>query len=285
MISTRSVTTPWGFVEVNGRLGQQHADLVDVLFHDAVARKVEGSIVTVAVDPARVRARLRINREQLDRLLDDLRHTEVRAEVPARGIISKIEEGLVARTVASSLTPPPARRKNTFAGHRELLRVDFGLVWSSFLTRDLQTLYSSALLSLRFGISQAMARFCLSHVSVNDSIAGLFQKVGASRQASKLISELLVDAETLEQMGVLIDFDRCTVRKTQETGNGVSRRNPEAKPQKPGKNQILAAETWKKPSPSVELSYLNSGKTGALPSAPLFFEAPFGRPASRKGKR
>ena len=271
MLAVREVSTPWGWARVAGRLGQTHLGLLEIIYSVATERLMVADLLSVVVDPAALRRETGLNRREIDRLLSDLMDARVAAKIAARQIDVE-ESGLVSRVVRDA--GPAARRPGAInAGRASLWRIDFGLVWTELLASDLVTFTPPQVHLMSYGVSQAVARFCIGHQHVNEHIGALLQRLGATRRTDKLTAELTEDADLLQQVGI-------------EIIGGIVRKTPVARPQNPGKTPFLAAKPRKKPSLSIEFNK-NSIATGPFvrgPAASMISTAADPTPAAALGE-
>lgn len=219
------VDTSWGWAEITGKLGQQHRDLLDAA--RMVAERADWTTdgrLHLLVDPAKLRSAMggdAVNWALLNAWFAELMQSLVKYHVNNPGIDGV---GVLLSDVASAkVQESPKTRPGAFSTGRRYLRVSFGLGWSRLLADDRQMLYPlRRVIALRHGFSQAVARYCLGHRTVNDTTTGLMLKVGAVGELRKRRRELRLDADGLLALGILVDGD--VVRKV--TGSKVPVKTP-----------------------------------------------------------
>ena len=214
------LVTSYGRSMVEGRLGQRHADLMDIMMHCAERRRdIEDGGIELLVDPAIVRRELsdgQYSYQQIERLLVELRTATITIETD--GLDFPIIGGLLDHVVPS----PMKRRDPLTGGERSLWRVRLGVALVMLLEHDLSLYYEPAPIArLQHGVSQAVARHVLSH---KHSPAGgwhldtLLRAVCGENAASQTIRNgrrrLKEDAELLLSIGIEIDDDYRVKRFT-----------------------------------------------------------------------
>jgi hypothetical protein len=204
------IESAWGTAKITGRLGQQHHDWLDAA--RLVAERQESTCdgrLHLLVDPAKLRARLRgMSYRQIDEIRRDLQTTLVEMHIRSSDV--KISGALLAEVVDSPVGTPPTR-PGAIAKGRRYWRVSFGLAWSKLIEADLSTFIPlSHIVNMRYGITQAVARYCLTHKTVHESLAGIAGRLGAQRELCKLRAELLSEREKLAAVGVVFDGERIT---------------------------------------------------------------------------
>lgn len=165
---TRTVNTPWGCAEIQGRLGVMHAAFMEaVLFHAKAWRRVDDKIQQVRVDPYDLRrtlgaqgARGGYSSTALHALARDLSqctvslHTKNWGPLVLPGFISDIDTRHAVAKSASAIT----------GGPRHLWCVTLSPEATSLVNGDLALHYDPRPLSaLRSGVAMAVARWCLTH--------------------------------------------------------------------------------------------------------------------------
>ena len=212
LVQSWRVESSWGWATVTGKLGQQHRDVLDAAA--MVAERSEWTTdgrLHLLVDPAKLRSVLGGDATNYDRIrgwLRDLAQAFVEMHIQARD--ERIIGSLVSDVVDSPVGVPDTRPGAKATGRR-YWRVSFGIGWSRLIERDLSTRYPlPEVARLRFGISQAVARYCYTHRTVNEAIPGLAQRLGATRALRKLRQELQADSHDLARLGVPFDGERVT---------------------------------------------------------------------------
>lgn len=204
------VNTPWGWAVITGRLGQQHRDLLDAARMIAEAEEwTSDGRLHLKVDPARLRAAAGGDSVNNARILDwlrDLRSAEVEVHVTATGTTTV--GGILADVTKSADTTLLHGPRGAFDGDRHYLRLDFGLGWSKLIDSDRAMRYPlKKVVALQYGFSQAVARYCLSHTTVRDTVAGLMEKVGSGGLCRHRRADLQADSAGLAALGIIINGD------------------------------------------------------------------------------
>ncbi|CQR44898.1 conserved hypothetical protein [Thiomonas sp. CB3] len=267
-VESWAVATSWGEATITGRLGQPHRDVLDAS-RMVAEREVEDAEGRrhLLVDSARLRAALgwnAINYSQISERLEDLRLASVRLTIPSKGI--RVNGGVVSEYIDSFLAHKPQRSSRVIHLLRRpttsqdppqqqvtgggMWRISFSLPWSVLLNSDLETTYPLGLiLGLRHGVSQALARFCWTHRSVNEPLAGLLGRLGSRGRLRDRLAELIEDAPGLAKLSVSIWGARCIYPATKTPSQRIeSEVSPVARDQNPvnrGSNPV--------DSPSIQL--------------------------------
>lgn len=212
------VETSWGWAVITGRLGQQHRDLLDAarMVADEEQWTADGRY-HLKVDPARLRSAMggdSVNNARIVEWLRDMRAAEVTVHITAT---NKTTYGGIVADFTDSADPTLLHgRAGTFPSERRYLRLSFGLGWSKLIEEDRTTLYPlRQVVALKHGFSQAVARFCLSHATVRDTVGGLMLKLNASGRLRVRRAELTEDAAGLMGMGIIIDGDKINTARQQ----------------------------------------------------------------------
>ncbi|MHB0992567.1 MAG: hypothetical protein ACYC3O_07715 [Burkholderiales bacterium] len=204
------IATSWGRCRVTGRLGQRHADVFEsIFFHAEKSRKIDDRL-EILVDPARIRKSLsdaRYSGAGLQVMLDDLAAALVQIDT---------ENGWVAagHLIDSHYKSSTQKKIDPLTGEeRPLIVVKIGDAAMALLADDIKKWRDPAPIArLERGISQAVARFVLSHRpegqewkidSILDAVG-----VGTGQERRNRKRELLCDREDLESVGILISGDR-----------------------------------------------------------------------------
>jgi len=210
------VETPWGVI--TGRLGQQHRDLLDAA--RMVAEKEEWTAdgkMHLKVDLARLRSALggdATNMQRIEDWLEDLRVAQVVIYIREKNVT--ITGGIVSEVLASSDKTVLTSRAGAFASNRKFKHIEFSTGWSKLIETDRAMKYPlRQVVGLKHGFSQAVARYCLSHANVRDTVAGLAQKLNAGGRLRDRRDELAEDAAGLAAMGITIDGDKITTARDQ----------------------------------------------------------------------
>lgn len=198
------IDTAWGWALVNGRLGQQHLDLLDAA--RSVASREEQTLdgrFHLLVDRAKLRSALggdSTNYARISECLDDLMRALV--VVHNRSLDETIRGGLISEVADSPSIP--ATRFGAFSSGRRNLRISFGKGWSKLLDGQQIHYPLREVICLQRGFSQAVARFCWSHARINETLGGLCAKLAAEGRVRDRLADLLVDEAALGEIGIEI---------------------------------------------------------------------------------
>ncbi|ADL55551.1 hypothetical protein [Gallionella capsiferriformans] len=220
--------TPWGWAQITGRLGQQHRDLHDAARLVAVAEEwTSNGCMHLKVDPAKLRAAMggdTVNNALITKWMRDMRAAEIIIYVKeldrivTGGIISEFDES----ADKSNLTSRPG----AFTGDkpRRFIRISFSSGWSKLIESDRSTKYClDQVVALKHGFSQAVARFCLSHANVNETVIGLIKKLNAEGRMRVRRADLAEDAERLARMGIYVNGDQIKYRSPAKSGKAPAK--------------------------------------------------------------
>jgi hypothetical protein len=212
------ITTAHGRCCVTGRLGQRHADVVEAIMYCAEnqQRHADGSM-ELLVDPAQVR-----------RTLSDSNYSYSRMWIILREIMSvvvEIETGkikVMGHIIDHVVNSPMTRRDPLTRGKRYMWRVRLGFALVMLIDQDLHLQYNPAPIArLKYGISQAMARYVFTHRSepgggwfLNTVIAAVMgngtpdqeQQTGQTIRDAR--RHIRADRMELADMGIIVTGDR-----------------------------------------------------------------------------
>lgn len=207
-VTESRVETPWGSAIVSGRLGQQHRDLLDAarLVADCEQWTADGRL-HLKIDPAKLRSALGgdvVNNRLILNWIEDLRKARLEVHIGDRVIIG----GLISEYELSADTTTLRPRPGALGGDRHFMRMSFSTGWSKLIEGEQAMYYPlECVVELKHGFSQAVARFCLSHRSVKDTVAAMMEKVGATGRTRDYKGALTEDAERLFSLGIVVDGD------------------------------------------------------------------------------
>ncbi|MBU2762227.1 hypothetical protein [Acidithiobacillus caldus] len=198
--------------------------------------------MSVMVDPYRLRKAISAGRTMLPyahihKLLRDLRLAEVEMEWHSTKRSYRSTDAIIATVVESTATKRVAT--GTFAqrsedgvdkDYRDMLKITFGQGMTRLLRDDHNVHYAlNTVVGMKHGLSQAIARYCLSHREVHERFDGICERVGwvgfnagrktasASRKAKM---ELLDDAAALATLGIHVHPNGSVHRRG--PGSGVT---------------------------------------------------------------
>ena len=156
------IPSPWGKCRVKGRLGQRHADLIDIFMHKAERLFTEPGTgrIQLMVDPYVVRqamsSKAQYSYSTTWNLIDEIMSCVVEWET---------KKGKGRGHIIDSVTESTVKRRNPLTNKsRLMLKITVGECWSELLRKDISLRYDpSPIIALKHGISQAVVRNLLSH--------------------------------------------------------------------------------------------------------------------------
>jgi len=204
------MTTPYGNIIVQGRLGQRHKDLLEIVRVIAeTIGKTADSRLCILVDLYLLRKKIGkyYSYETLMQLFKDLLRTNIELEIPHL-IHLNIGFNPTGQFLESVI---PIKD-----GKKVKLRIEFGKFGTLLYAKDIKIFYDPEPISkMNHGISKAIARYCLSHRNQPKggwkldtliyAVLGKDAKEYEIRKARKRIRE---DAEMLKSCGIEIIGDR-----------------------------------------------------------------------------
>jgi len=208
-----SLETPWGKCTVSGRLGQRHADLLEISLYVAEKkRSTDDGAMELLVDPAKIRRKMsdaQYSLSQIILLFSDLRTVTLEIRTQNLYCIG----GVIDHIMISEAT----RHNPLSKSERHLWRVRLNKAFVYLLENDYRLFYDPGPLArLKNGISQAVARHVITH---KRSPAGgwkidtLIVAVAGELKPAQLRSkrrELRQDMKGLRNLGLIIEEDRVT---------------------------------------------------------------------------
>ena len=208
----------WGQAEIVGRLGQQHRDILDLLVHLQCGwRKTSEGDVVLLINSATLRGALGWDRWTYPAILAGLRDLEnARIRLKVKNWPAESSR-LVMRVAESTEVPPPDRKgsrwRREWVTPADPLNPRGGAIWEVMLSRawiyirkqETGWYPHNVITGLRHGVSQALARFMLSHGGDTQyKLETALQAVGV-RRIDKAVREVLADAPGLAGMGLRIE--------------------------------------------------------------------------------
>lgn len=213
--------TPYGTVTVTGRLGQGHRDLLDAILFCREKIHIVDDRLSVMVDPYQLRKAISAGRTMLPyahihKLLRDMRLAEVELAWRSAKRSYRSTDAIIATVVESTATKRVAMgtfaqrgEEGTSKDHRDMLKITFGQGMTRLLRDDHNIHYAlDTVVGMKHGLSQAIARYCLSHREVHEGFDGICERVGfnAGRKSTSAVRkakmELLDDAASLATLGI-----------------------------------------------------------------------------------
>ena len=155
------MVSPWGRCRIDGRLGQRHADLIDVCMYVAEGVHTSSSgRIKLLVDPYKVRQVMgngtQGSYETIKTLLRDITKAIIEWETPTGSGFGNI----IDRVEYSRIT----KRNPLTNSDRYLLKITMSEDWSKLIYDDIRLRYNPAdVIQLQHGITQAVVRVILSH--------------------------------------------------------------------------------------------------------------------------
>jgi hypothetical protein len=225
--STGLVETAFGKAEVSGRLGQPHRDFIECcrLPSVALAQGLDGAErYCCIIDPNKLRTAMsgtkrtsndkpgRVSWQQLKDIAEDLRQCRVQnLKIFSRPNYGVVTAGILETVMYQGVGQVEGRAgQGNKVSERELWKIPFSEAWTALIGDDLPISYGGHLpqiVSLRHGISQALARFMLSHQhGATYGFNEAFGFVGATGRFRDRLDEIIKDAHELAGVGICIDF-------------------------------------------------------------------------------
>jgi len=238
MLTGAPIETPWGKIKLWGRLGQQHADVLDAIcFEREKKATLEDGRIKLLVDPARVRRRANIKSgTQFQTILKELEQAVIEIVEPAHLACSG---HLIDHIDYAMRNGTPITRYNPLTGgERPLWRVELGKALCKLVAGDIWLGYDPAPIArLDRGIAQAIARHVLSHKAEPRggwTLDGLITSVAGQLDEQSMRDrrrEVRKCAAALAEVGIIIEGDR--VRLVEQKPDSVEQK-PDSVEQKPG---------------------------------------------------
>lgn len=247
LVTEMVIKGQWGKATLTGAVGQRHRDVLDTVIALAEGWRPtsEGDIV-ILIDSAQLRAKLGWDKwsyPQIHDALQDLIATRLSTALAGwppdcAGIVMRVSESLTM--------PPPARsqsrykREGAWEPPSDPTKPRGGMSWEVTISRGwlglmrhLSTRYHDCVLQMRYGVSQAVTRFMLSHkAGARYEIDTALDAVGVKADAwhrTRARRQMSGDRELMAKAGVFLDGNFAT--------------------QKPGTATQKPGETHKTPEP------------------------------------
>lgn len=173
-----SVSTPWGSATLCGRIGQAHVDLLECAMETSISHgENRAGRLCVVIDPQKLRTamskgRARVSYAQIRKLLKEWRAAEIEEltirlfpdfRIVTASVISEVWYRDVGKVPGNAVG---RGIKGHQRAERELWMIEFSHAWTLLWKTDLPLSYGDKLqhiVAMRHGVSQAVARFMLSH--------------------------------------------------------------------------------------------------------------------------
>lgn len=207
-----TIDVAWGKAKITGRLGQRHADLLEIIRASALDWGIDNGRVAILVDPYVISKKLgggsgQYSYQRMYVLLEELAEAVIVLETESMKAIGHIiDETLEAKKSV----------QNPMTGtDRPLMKVIFGCVGAALLEKDLFLYYDPVPISaLGSGMAQAVARHVLTHKTEPNGgwkVDTLIHAVAGGINGVPLRkgrAAIKADAEGLARCGILVEEDR-----------------------------------------------------------------------------
>ena len=245
-----AVEGPWGAARIDGKLGQQHRDVLDILIACSNAwRETSEHDVVLLVDSADIRRKLGWNRwtyKQIIDVLNDLLSARTEIRIPGWPADAA---GIVMRIAECEGIPPPTRRpgarrvkiweppdKDTATAVRGgmLWEVTISRGWIALLRR-LSVGYPVEVVRMQFGVSQAVTRLMLSHQhGARYKLSTALEAVGVPpKRRRRARREIEADSAAMSAAGVVLEGE-IIQRANGPHNPGETPTQTESRPHNPG---------------------------------------------------
>ena len=212
------IKTAWGAIRIKGRLGQAHADILEAILSGCEKHaKLEDGRIKLLIDPYRI---MKIANQPswstFKKNLDDLMQALIEIKEPEHlrclgHLIDHIDKAV--RSDGATIT-----KCNPLGGEREMWRVEIGKAGTMLIENDLKLYYrTQEIASLKYGISQAVARHILTHRTqpnggwkVDALILALCPNIPAYSLKDRR-KELVDDSPKLLMIGLKIENKRVSI--------------------------------------------------------------------------
>lgn len=211
--SDKWANTSHGRCLVTGRLGQRHADLIECILYVAERKRdTSDGLVELLVDPHQLRTALsdtRYSQTHIIKMFRELQEARVEIFLNNWRIPTEKIKGILIDSVSDS---PKTRHNPLNGGERHLLRVKLGSAMVMMIEHDLHKYYDPRpIVRLQYGVSQAVARYILTHQNVPNG--GWFMDTLICAVSGKVYGNALrnsrrrlrSDADALYKIGIEID--------------------------------------------------------------------------------
>lgn len=208
------IETSWGKMRIKGRLGQQHADILEAILstHEKHAKMQDGRI-KILIDPYQImKVSNQTSWSTFKKNLDDLMQALIEIKEPDNlrclgHLIDHID--IAVKKDGTAIT-----KNNPLGGVREMWKVEIGKAGTMLIENDLRLFYKTELIAgLRHGISQAIARHVLTHKTQPTGgwlLDTLITQACGDLTESQIWNrrrELRSDATELKNLGVCLSDD------------------------------------------------------------------------------
>jgi len=223
-LETRVFESKYGKITVEGKLGQNHKSLLEVILYKRKAYKLK---IDKNEDDIKVSLEVLYNEYEIKKYLsqsskysDERYHQMIKDMITAYIVLEKDDERIAGTIIARERESKKYCRKTksnlpNIKGEKiPYVKLEFGDVFSRLLVKELRFTYDpKQIISLNSGISQAIVRFLLTHkrhpragYHLKELIENIEENVD---QKWKDIRRFLKkDAAMLENLGAVIDFKK-----------------------------------------------------------------------------
>jgi len=224
------IVTVRGKVKIEGKLGQPHKDLLEVIKDSSLDwGYTEDGRLAVLVDPYTIRKKLsphEYNHATLNNLFKDLMRTIITIETKEYRAMGTFLANVKFsnREVIYRKNPDPKNPDKK----RKLLRVEFGTLGTKLIEQDLSIFYDPIpVVRLKHGITKAVVRHILSHSvqprggwkidTVINAVAGEIP----NDMLRKMRRKIRHDTKGLIECGILLENDRLSLINDKSDTGGV----------------------------------------------------------------
>ena len=212
-----------GTIKVTGKLGQVHKDILEHIKHNHIKYGyTQDGRLAFLIDLYQLRKVLGkgnslYSYETLNRMLKDLITTTIEFDTETM----KITGNFLAQITESKVEVSHSKLGTI----RKLTRIEFSILGTALVEQDIKLFYDPIpIIQLKYGISKAIARYCLSHKNqpnggwkidtILKAILGEDAKLQAIRDAKRFLRK---DADQLAKCGITIKNDRVFLDRNTES--------------------------------------------------------------------
>lgn len=173
MLNNEQFKTAWGSVEIHGRLGQVHANVLEaLLFASEKNVSDENGLTKILVDPYQVRIRAKVNNNtQLKKIMTELMAAVItiqdnnsKFKFQTGHLIDTFSEAKNSNGETIEVHNKASKLKNANAKTRSMWTIKIGASLRELLNNDFNISRDpQAIASIKSGVCQAVLRHCLTH--------------------------------------------------------------------------------------------------------------------------
>lgn len=238
---TRNVETSWGDVTVIGKLGQQHANLLELMMFSHIKSRNINERLQIMADPHQLRVRLsngtKYSYEQFWKLLHELEGAVIDIKTSKLRVSGHIIDEVTETDIHGENVLRDPRKFNNASGVRSILRITFGQVVSRLIEQDIGRFYNpQPITALQYGISMAIVRHCLTHIAQPNGgwiLNNLLEVVQVTGRRRERLAELREDATGLLLCGFGLNGNRLMRAQTPQTRVQTPPKFAKARPDAP----------------------------------------------------